>query len=84
MATVQAWHRLPLRTQLPNAVAGRGPSAPAPSLSLLQTLAPACRRLLGAVLLLLGIAMMSTLLLLPVGLPLALLAVALIAAPDGP
>jgi hypothetical protein len=39
------------------------------------------QRLLGAVLLLLGILMMTTLLLLPIGLPLALFAVALIAAP---
>jgi hypothetical protein len=84
MATVQALRRSALRAQLPNTPAGRGPSAPGPSLSLLQTLAPAGRRLLGAVLLLLGIAMTSTLLLLPVGLPLALLAVALIAAPDSP
>jgi hypothetical protein len=42
------------------------------------------RRLLGAVLLLLGILMMSTFLLLPVGLPLALFATALIAAPASP
>ncbi len=84
MATVHALHRLVLRPQLPSTVAGRGPSVPGPSLSLLQTLAPAGRWLLGAVLLLLGIAMMSTLLLLPIGLPLALLAVALIAAPDSP
>jgi hypothetical protein len=42
------------------------------------------QRLLGVVLLLLGILMMSTLLLLPVGLPLALFAVALVAAPDDP
>lgn len=84
MATVRGLQRLALRGRLPSAVAGRGPSAPGPGPSLLQTLASAGRRLLGAVLLLLGIAMMSTLLLLPVGLPLALLAVALIAAPDGP
>jgi hypothetical protein len=84
MATVQVLHRLALRAQLPKAVAGQGPSAPGPGLSLLQTLASAGRRLLGAVLLLLGILLMSTLLLLPVGLPLALLAVALIAAPDSP
>jgi hypothetical protein len=45
-------------------------------------LADVGRRLLGAVLLLLGILMMSTLWLLPVGLPVALLAVALIAAPN--
>jgi hypothetical protein len=47
----------------------------------LLTLLLACQRLFGAALLLLGILTMSTLVLLPVGLPLALLAVALIVAP---
>jgi hypothetical protein len=42
------------------------------------------RTLLGAVLLFLGILMIATLFLLPVGLPLALLGVALIAAPSSP
>ena len=42
------------------------------------------RRLLGALLLLLSVLMMSTLLLLPIGLPLALFALALIAAPNNP
>ena len=50
----------------------------------MPALAVGGRRLLGGVLLLLGILLMSTLLLLPVGLPLALLAVALIAAPSSP
>jgi hypothetical protein len=84
MATVQASNPLALRARLRNAVADRGPSAPGPSPSLLQTLAFAGRRLLGAVLLLSGILMMSTFVLLPVGLPVALLAVALIAAPSSP
>jgi hypothetical protein len=49
--------------------------------SSLRTLSVAGRRLLGVVLLLLGILMTFTLVLLPVGVPLALLAVALIVAP---
>ena len=64
--------------------ADRGPGTPRPGPSVLQALAVGGRRLLGAVLLLLGILMMSTLVLLPVGLPLALFAVALIAAPGSP
>jgi hypothetical protein len=71
MATVQPPNRLALPAQLRHPAADRGPGALG-------------RRLLGAVLLLLGILMTSTLLLLPVGLPLALLAVALIAAPGSP
>ena len=81
MATVQSWKRLALRAQLQRAAAVRRPDTPGPSPSVLPTLAFAGRRLLGAVLLILGILMMATLMLLPVGLPLALLAVALIAAP---
>jgi hypothetical protein len=84
MATVQSSNRLALRAQLRNAAAGRSPGAPGPSPSVLRTLAYGGRRLLGAGLLPLGILMMSTFLLLPVGLPLALLAVALIAAPSSP
>ena len=42
------------------------------------------RRLLGVVLLFLSVLMMSTLLLLPIGLPVALFALALIAAPNNP
>jgi hypothetical protein len=49
-----------------------------------RTLAFEGRRLLGTVLLLLSVLMMSTLLLLPIGLPVALLALALIAAPNNP
>ena len=81
MATVQSSKRLALRAQLLRAAAVRGPGTPGPSPTVLPTLTFAGRRLLGAVLLILGVLMMSTLLLLPVGLPLALLAVALIAAP---
>ena len=81
IATVQSLKRLALRAQLQRAAAVRRPGILGPSPSVLPTLAFAGRRLLGAVLLILGVLMMSTLLLLPVGLPLALLAVALIAAP---
>ena len=84
MATVQASNRLGPQAQLRNTAADRGPGAPGPGPSVLRALAVVGRRLLGVLLLLLGILMMSTLLLLPVGLPLALLAVALIVAPDSP
>jgi hypothetical protein len=84
MATVQSSNRLTLRAHLQNAGADRGVGVPGPSPSLLRALALPGRRLLGVVLLLLGILMMSTLLLLPVGLPLALVALALIAAPGNP
>ena len=84
MATVQSSIRLTLRAMPQNSVADQAARALRPSQSLPQTLAFACRRLLGAALLLSGIMMMSTLLLLPVGLPVALLAVALIAAPSSP
>jgi len=84
MATVQSSIRLALPARLRNPALDRGSFAPVPGPSVLRTLALAGRRLLGVVLLLLGILMMSTLLLLPDGLPLALLAVALVAAPDGP
>jgi hypothetical protein len=81
MANVQSSNGLALRRQLRGAAAGRNQGAPGPTRDLLQALAVAGRKLVGAVFLLLGILMMSTLLLLPVGLPLALLAVALLAAP---
>jgi hypothetical protein len=83
MATVQLSNRAALRLRLRNTPADRSPGDLGPSPSLLQTLACASRRMVGVVLLLLAILVMSTLLLLPVGLPLALLAVALIAAPSG-
>jgi hypothetical protein len=82
MTTVQALNRLAVRARLGNAAADRAPEPPGPSPSVRRALAFEGRRLLGAVLLLSGILMMSTLLLLPVGLPVALFAVALIAAPD--
>jgi hypothetical protein len=84
MATVQASNRLARRAPLGNATVDRSPGAPWPSPSVLRALAFEGRRLLGVVLLLLGILMMSTFLLLPVGLPLALFAVALITAPSSP
>ena len=84
MATVQSSIRLALRARLRSPAAGQSRLVPGPGPAVLRTLALAGRRLLGAVFLLLGILMMSTLLLLPVGLPLALLAVALVAAPDDP
>jgi hypothetical protein len=65
------------------AAADRSPGARRPGPSVLRTLACGGRRLLEVVLFPLGILMMFTCLLLPVGLPLALFAVALIAAPDG-
>jgi hypothetical protein len=82
MATVQSPNCRAVRAQLRNAAADLGPYARGPSPSVVRTLAFEGRKLLGAVLLLFGVLMMSTLLLLPVGLPLALLAVALIAAPN--
>ena len=84
MASVPLPRLLALWERQPKTAAARNPGTPGPAGELLQTLALAGRRLLGAVLLLLGILMMSTLLLLPVGLPLALLAVALLAAPGRP
>jgi hypothetical protein len=82
MATVHLSNRLDPGARLRNAGAEEVSDAPAPSPSSLRTLSVAGRRLLGVVLLLLGIIMNSTLVFLPVGMPLALLAVALIAAPS--
>ena len=84
MATVQLSNRLDPWARLRNTGAEEASVAPAPSPSGLQMLLVAGRRLLGVVLLLLGIMMDLTLVLLPVGVPLALFAVALIAAPDDP
>ena len=81
MATLHSSNRLDPGARLRNAGAEEVSGAPAPSPSGLRTLSVAGRRLLGVVLLLLGILMNFTLVLLPVGGPLALLAVALIAAP---
>jgi hypothetical protein len=82
MATVQSVNRLAPRRALRNAAAGRSAGTLGSSPTLLQTLAFAGQTLLGAVLLFFGILMISTLFLLPVGLPLALLGVALIVAPS--
>jgi hypothetical protein len=82
MATVYSSNRLYPGARLRNTGAEEVSGAPAPSRLGLRTLSVAGRRLLGVVLLLLGILMTSTLLLLPVGVPSALLAVALIAAPS--
>jgi hypothetical protein len=81
MSTVQIPNRLALQMLPRKTAADRIPGTPGPSASMLRTLALGSRRVLGALLLLLGILMIFTLLLLPVGLPLALFAVALIAAP---
>jgi len=83
MATVQSQNRMVPWARIGNVVMPRQVPED-PNSSLLQTMAFASRRLLGGVLLLLGMAMTSTLLLLPIGLPLALLAIALIAAPGNP
>ena len=83
MATVQSQNRLVPWARIGNVVTPRQVPE-GPNSTLLQTMAFASRRLLGGVLLLLGMAMTSTLVLLPVGLPLALLAIALIAAPSSP
>jgi hypothetical protein len=82
MATALSSNHPALRAQLRNAAADLGPCARGPSTSVVRTLAFEGRRLLGAILLLLSVLMMSTLLLLPIGLPVALFAVALIAAPN--
>ena len=81
MATVQLATRLALRARLREAATDRRPGPSVPSPSVLPTLFFASRRLLGTVLLLLAALMIFTLVLLPVGLPLALLGVALLAAP---
>ena len=81
MATVQSTIRMAQRALLRSAAADRGLGPQRPSPSGLQTLACAGRKLLGVLLLLLALLMISTLLLMPVGLPLALVAVAMIAAP---
>jgi hypothetical protein len=83
MATVQSPNRLAPRVRIGNDVM-QGQVPEALNSSLLQTLAFASRRLMGGVLLLLGLVMTSTLVLLPVGLPVVILALALIAAPGSP
>jgi hypothetical protein len=80
MATVLSSSHLARRSRLRNTAADQSPGTP--GYFVLQTLAFEGRKLLGVILLLLSVLMMSTLVLLPVGLPLSLLAVALIAAPS--
>jgi hypothetical protein len=84
MATVELSNRLALPVKFRRPATDRSPGTFGLSANMLRTLTLGGRRLLGALLLLLGIMMISTLLLLPVGLPLALFAVALIAAPGSP
>jgi hypothetical protein len=82
MATVHLSNRLDPGARLRNIGVEEVAGAPATSTSGLRTPSVAGRRLLGVVLLLLGILTTSTLVLLPVGVPLSILAVALIAAPS--
>jgi hypothetical protein len=81
MATVHLSNRLDPCARLRNTGAQEASVAPAPSPSSLRTLSVAGRKLLGVVLLLLSILMNSTLVLLPLGVPLALFSMALIASP---
>jgi hypothetical protein len=81
MATVHSSNRLDPVARLRNTGAEEVSGAPAPSPSGLKPLSVAGRRLLGVVRLLLGILMTFTLVLLPGGVPLIRLAVALIEAP---
>ena len=84
MKTLHARNRLTLPNPHRGRVSTRLPSVPRPGPTLVQAFVFAGRKLLGAALMVLALLLISTLLLLPVGLPLALLAVALIAAPDVP
>ena len=81
MATVWATNRLAVDTAVVKRSADRSLHSPAQSPSALGVLAVEARCLLGATLLLVGILMMMTLWLLPIGMPAALIGVALIAAP---
>lgn len=85
MATLNSSNRLTERMWAQNAPrVERVPDIPPASPSLLQDLGHFVRVLLGALLLILGLALMSTLVLLPLGLPLSLLGAALITAPRSP
>jgi hypothetical protein len=85
MATIQSSKQLLARLLVRDrAVVGLDPDVPAARPSLTQDLARLGRVWLGVLLLLLGSALLLTLWLLPVGLPLALLGMALIAAPGNP
>ena len=82
MATICSTSRRDPGAALRNGRAEEVLSAWAPSPSGLRTPSAAVRRLLGLALLFLGILMILTLMLLPVGAPLSLFAVAMIAAPS--
>jgi hypothetical protein len=85
MATIQSSNHVLARALVRHAaVVARAPDAPPAGPSLAQDLGHLGRVLLGGLLLLLGGALVLTLWLLAVGLPLALLGVALIAAPGNP
>jgi len=85
MATIQTSKQLLARLLVRDrAVVGPVPDVPAERPSLAQALGHLGQVLLGVLLLLLGCALLLTLWLLPVGLPLALLGMALIAAPGSP
>lgn len=85
MATVQSSNHPLARLRVrPAAPVAQGPDAPRASPSLVQLLGHLVRVWLGVLLLLLGVALMSTLVLLPVGLPVAFVGVAMIAAPRSP
>lgn len=85
MATVQSSNHSLARVLVQHAtVVERVPDIPSAGPSLMQDLGYLSRVLLGALLLPLGVALVFTLWLMPVGLPLALLGVALIAAPRNP
>ncbi len=80
MATFRPSSRLLLKMTARKTTAGAGVPRPGPGA--LQALAIHGRSLLGAALLLLGILLVFTLWLLPLGLPTALVGVALLLAPD--
>ncbi len=85
MATIQFHSRSTAGRMDRYALAAKPRTHHAPSIRwLARELGHLGQRLLGVMLLLLGSALVLTLWLMPVGLPLALLGVALIAAPRGP
>jgi hypothetical protein len=85
MATIQSSKQLLARLLVRDrVVVGPDPDVPSARPSLTQDLGHLGQVLLGVLLLLLGSVLLLTLWLLPVGLPLALLGMALIAAPSNP
>ena len=85
MATIQLSKQMLARLLVRDpAIVARARDVPSASTSLAQALGHLSQVLLGVLLLLLGGALLLTLWLLPVGLPLALLGMALIAAPGNP